>query len=118
MKIGGEQVLFFRHIHTEVIAGVEIVEIQVVGNRLFFYVVEIGFKFPAGEEIADRGVSVSFKLLFGEEEVFDLIERPARFVCLPYGSYVVGIAIRQGEFFSVPDKPFAELFVFPEFFEK
>ena len=50
--------------------------------------------------------------------MFDLIERSARFVCLPYGSYVVGIAIRQCKFFSVPDKPFAELFIFPEFFEQ
>lgn len=50
--------------------------------------------------------------------MFDLIERSARFVCLPYGSYVVGVAIRQSEFFPVPDKPFAELFIFPEFFEQ
>lgn len=85
---------------------------------MFLYVVEIGFKFPAGEEIADRGISVSFKLLFSKQEVLNLIERFACFVCLPYGSYVVGIAIRQGEFFSVPDKPFAELFIFGDFFEQ
>ena len=117
-EIEREQVLLFRHIHAEVIAGVEIVEIQAVGDRLFFDIVEIGFKFPAGEEIADRGISVSFKLFFGEQEVFDFFERSARFVCLPYGRYVVGVSIRQGEFFSVPDKPFTEFFVFPEFFEQ
>lgn len=119
MEIGREQVLFFRHIYAEVIAGVEIVEIQAVGDRLFFYVVEIGLEFPTGEKLADRvKPCLPFKLLFCEEEMFNFFERSARFICLPYGSYVVGIAIRQGEFFFVPDKPFTELFIFPEFFEQ
>ena len=67
MEIGREQVLFLRHIHAEIIAGVEIVEIQAVGDRLFFYVVEIGFEFPTGEKLADRvKPCLPFKLLFGE----------------------------------------------------
>ena len=111
--------MLFRHIHAEVIAGVQIIQVQVIGNVLFVGIVKISLEFPIREKSADRlKPCFPFKLLFGEQKMIDLLERPSGFISLPYGSYVIGIAIRESEFISVTDEPFAECFVFGEFFEQ
>ena len=119
VKIGREQVWLFRHIHAEVIAGVQIIQVQVIGNVLFVGIVKISLEFPIREKSADRlKPCFPFKLLFGEQKMIDLLERPSGFISLPYGSYVIGIAIRESEFISVTDEPFAECFVFENCLEK
>lgn len=111
--------MLFRHIYAEIITGIEIIEVQAVGYVLFINIVKVCIEFPAREELTDRvKPCFPFKLLFTEQEMLDLFERPVRFICLPYGSYVISITIREGEFFSVTDEPFAEFFVFGEFFKQ
>ena len=82
-KVFGEQVAFQGHINAEILAGVQVVEIQSVGDVVLLGVVEILFQFPTFKEFADGScAAVPFKLPLAKEEVRHPFERQPRLIRL------------------------------------
>ena len=118
-KVFGEQVAFQGHINAEVLTGVQVIEIQQVGDVVLLGVVEILFQLPAFEQFADRRrASVPLKLPLAEEEVADFLYRQPRLIRLHDRREVIGVAIWQSEFLSLAGDPFAECLVFGDLFEQ
>ena len=114
-----QPVLLQAHIDAEFVAGVQIVEIQAVGDVLSFNVIEIGFEFPTGKEFADgRRSRLPLKLLFAEQEVAHVLQGKSLLVCLRDGRKVIAVPPRQGEFLSVESNPFTKHLVFCYLFEQ